>query len=782
MISSRRFALLICVLSFTSLLRAQYFPGTGRAALYQESLDTQERLNVLSISLRPGYEDLATLAYLRLGRGAQITSLYITNAEAGESDVHGGFPTQLAAEKRAEAAKAITLLDGAAIFLNMPDISAASDTAIVYSKWRMDTLRTRLKKIISEFHPDLIVIARDWLGGSSSPQMEVFESELLRTLRILESMNPPVMAWGVSRVLVDKGSRSGAEAPVDRVHPIWKKSYRAIGEEAARSYRSISIQQRLWRTEAGETDVSRSTSKYDEIYPRRGEKLKSIDQGLPRTVSPRLRNIENMVGVLTTATKQGRKTVAAAGRPEEAIIRLAALIDSLDRLLAHVVQLSYGERKIALQWKLKLEQLRVVMLGVHVRYTFDPTILTERQLSMFEIDTILGIRPGGKTYLYFPSVGEHEWVVNETPYKIANIEYHKPYRLLTPQTLEFDLPASREGLSRTNIGSPFLIYVIHEGARHYENFMYRILVPVQFAPRFTAEVLTPIVAAVPSERVVLQLINHTRDGVRDSVTVDDSLVYVPKKEFRLSTKESNQTDTLQLTWKRTPDDVTYVIPITVESKTIAQFAARHFAFRVDSSKHVGLISGLHQTPTADALRRLGVSWEYVRPGKQLGDELAKYQVVILDRRALSLDSGIQDNGAALDQFVQSGGHLIVLAQDAAVWNAKPLIEGLILRTSTSYDEGVAMETADSERLLTYPNQIRPSDWTNWLDQKAHNVLSGAALSQARVPVKIASDHNPVLATWKKGKGNFTYVDFALQPQILNVLPGAYRLLANLLSY
>ena len=711
-------------------------------------------------------------------------SLYITNAEAGESDVHGGFPTQLAAERRAEAAKALTLLDGAALFLNMPDIAAAPDTAFVHSKWRSDTLRARLKKVITDFHPDLILISRDWIGGPASPQIEVFQSELLRTLRILESMNPPVLAWKVSRVLVDKASRSGAEAPVDRVHPIWKKSYRSIGEDAARCYRSISIQRKLWRMGAGEKDVARSTIKYDEIYPRGGEKLKSIDQGLPRAVSPRLKSIEAMVNGLTMATRQGRSKVPvpAPGKPEEATVRLTAIVDSLDRLLAHVSQLSYSERKVALQWKVKLEQLRVCLLGVHARYSFDPSILTERQLGVFQIDTIVGIRPGGKTYLYFPSVGETEWVLNEAPHKFADLEYHKPYRLLTPQKIEFDLPAGREGLSKANIGSPLLVYVIHEGAKRQENFMYQILLPVQFAPRFTAEVLTPIVAVVPSERVILELTNHSRDGVRDSVTVDDSLAFVPKTEFRLSTKESSQTDTLQITWKRPLDDGTYLIPITVESRTIAQFAARQFSVRMDSSREIGLISGLKQTPTAEALRRLGASWEYIHTGPELSSELAKYQVVVVDRRALSLDPVLHEKVSVLNDFVQNGGHLVILAQDAAVWNEKPLIEGLRLKPSSTYDEEAAVETVDSDRLLSSPNQIHRSDWSNWLDQRAYNAISGDALAAATIPVKIAGDHNPVVAQWKKGKGIVTYADLAFQPQILNVLPGAYRLLANLLSY
>ncbi len=374
-----------------------------------------------SIALRPGYEDLATLACLRMGRGAQIISLYVTNVEEGESDVHGGYPTQLAGERRTEASKAISVLDGAALFLNMPDIAAASDTAFVHSKWSIDTLRVRLRKVISDFHPDLIIVARDWLGGPSSPQMEVLQSELVRTLKNLELMNPPAMSWGVARVLVDNGSETGSVALIDGAHPIWKKPYRSIGEEAAQNYRSISIQRKLWRIEAGEKDPSGSTSKDDEIYPRKGEKLKLVDQGLPRAVSPRLKGISEMVTALTTATRQGRTMIPAAGKTEEATSILTAIVDSLDRMLAHVNQLSWGERKIALQWKLTLEQLRVSLLGVHARYKFDPTILTERQVALFEIDTIVGIKPGGRTYLYFPFVGEKEWAINETPYKTANI-------------------------------------------------------------------------------------------------------------------------------------------------------------------------------------------------------------------------------------------------------------------------------------------------------------------------------------------------------------------------
>lgn len=74
-----------------------YFPERGSAAIFQRSLDLRNPIVILSISLEPGFEDLPALAYLRLGRGARIISLYVTNGEATPSDVSGEPPFRLAA-------------------------------------------------------------------------------------------------------------------------------------------------------------------------------------------------------------------------------------------------------------------------------------------------------------------------------------------------------------------------------------------------------------------------------------------------------------------------------------------------------------------------------------------------------------------------------------------------------------------------------------------------------------------------------------------------------------
>ena len=76
-----------------------YFPETGKYALHQRTIDLANDFKVLSLALEPGFEDLETLAYLRLAKGATVMSAYFTNGEAGESDVHGEYPHDLADRK-----------------------------------------------------------------------------------------------------------------------------------------------------------------------------------------------------------------------------------------------------------------------------------------------------------------------------------------------------------------------------------------------------------------------------------------------------------------------------------------------------------------------------------------------------------------------------------------------------------------------------------------------------------------------------------------------------------
>ena len=780
----------VAIILLPAFASAQYFPETGHAALYQRSLDTRSRLNVLSISLQPGYEDLAALAYFRLARGARILSTYVTNGDGGESDVRGEYPLQLAAIRRQEASKALDVLGGAEYFLNMPDVVAAADTGIVRAKWQTDTLRLRLMNLISDFKPDIILVSRDWARGDMSMQWQVLRQELLRAVR---RVNPPkpngkggspglVAQWSVAGVWFDRGRSSGAQVPIDRMHPIWRKSYQAIGEEAASAYASLAVQRILWMKGLHGSPGSRSGNFYELAYPSAMPKRRTLDQDMPTPVSSHLAALEREILSLTSTTMKGSESLASKSKVSTGVLqRLSAVMESLDRLLSRPLDLSAQDRKVVLQWKLGFENLRLALLGVTVRFTISPAILTEQQVTLLQIDTVTGMSSGGTDQLYFPAT-EQGWAINESLQRSASLELHKPYRLLSPARLEYNLPAELNGLGRTSIGKSFIFFVIHQASKREESFIYRAETPMMFAPRFTAETVTPVVRMIPSERLVVRLTNHSRDGVRDVVYVDDSLAVSSKNQFRLNVKDAPFQDTLTLTWKQAPQEGTYVVPINIGKEVVGRFAARQFEARVDSFKKVALLTALENSPTADALRRLGADWRIVTADSNLADALKAFQVVVIDRRALTLDTQLRSRKAEFEDFIRRGGHVIVLAQDAEVWNALPLLGDVQLSGVNMFDEETEIQADTTHRLLTYPNLIHPDDWNNWLYRKAYNEISGRALERATVPVKTAKGRKPLIAIWREGTGTFTYSDVAFYPQFLNVHPGAYRLLANLISY
>ena len=774
-------SLLLCLLYSSTFLFSceqhpppkSYFPETGRNALYQRSLDLRSNLNVLSIAIQPGHEDLSALAFFRLGRGATIMSAYLTNGEAGESDVQAEYPPYLAAIRREEASKALSYLGGGVHFLNMPDIAAARDSARVRELWPSDALQARLVKLFSQFKPDIVMVARDWAAEGKSPWWDALCSDVLVAVKkIVPAKSQKNLVgtkyhrfWGIDRVFIDDGKRKGISIPVDQRHPRWKKTYRAIGGEAARFYGSLAIQRRLW--------INGEEPSYRLVYPTPPLSISEIDAGLPEASTARLRLIEQEVEQLTKATLQGKT--------KDPLRRLVAILDSVSFYLVRRYTLHAREQKTLLHWKRGLENLRCTLLGVEVEYSISDTALTERQLTFLTIDTVKGISSEGDTDIYFTDL-DPGWAINEELERRLPLRLHQKYRLLSPSRVDYTFPPGLHKLQSPTFGKPFSFFIIHRAPSKERSFVHRTTIELSFAPRFVPEILTPIVRMVPGERVVFRLTNLSRDGVADTIRVEDSLASSTESAFRLSYKGSSHLDTLFITWKGNPDDGTHLIPVQIDGITVANFAARKFHTKVDTSKKIGIVTGLQNSPTENALRRLNVKFSTVGLGRTFSQQIDSLDVLIIDRRVLSLKPKIGDFKNEMDNFVNRGGHLIVLSQDAATWNAKPLWAGMHLTPTLLFDENIPLELDSTHTLLTYSNLISPEDWNGWLYLRGYNVVSGSALEDAQLPVKVKREGVPLIVFLREGKGKRTYIDLALGHQWMNIHSGAFRLLANLISY
>lgn len=87
-------------------------------------------------------------------------------------------------------------------------------------------------------------------------------------------------------------------------------------------------------------------------------------------------------------------------------------------------------------------------------------------------------------------------------------------------------------------------------------------------------------------------------------------------------------------------------------------------------------------------------------------------------------------------------------------------------------------------LLTWPNQITPEDFNGWVEERGHSFMQSwdpkyTALTEVNDPGQDPQKGGLLVA--HEGKGTYIYVAFALYRETPEAVPGAYRLLANLVS-
>lgn len=747
-------------------------PDTARVALHQQLLDLASRLRVLHISVRPGCEDFALLAYLHLGRGAKVTSAYITNGESGENDLEFQYPAAIAATRRNEADAAISLLGGETQFLNMPDLDAVSSKEKAFTVWNEDTLRTRLIRLVADTKPDLIVLTRGQFFPGNNGILDILKDEIKEVIKILSGNSRQMgvggiyAQWQVKRFLVASSTAGAFVVPTGERDTLLRRTFKDLGSGIARSYRSLSIQRNLW------PDLP---THYYVVPSQPGRKLKRIDDGLP---GPTTRRLKWLATSIARIAAQEQKISMA---PRTYLKSVALLLDSTDAMLLRRRDLTTTEWRDLVNWRGELESLRALLLGVHIQYSLSEHILTERQLVFFTIDSISGLPPGGKTEIYFPGV-DRGWILNEAAVNKLPLALHEQYRLVSPEKVDYDLPFSSYGVNKSSDGTTLYVFVIHHADKREANFIYRIVQRILFAPRFEIEMITPIARVVPGERVLVRVTNHSRDGVADSLSVEDSLVHCAPVPFQLNTKESSQTVALPLVWGQGIPDGTFLIPVRVGNVPLAGFAARKFDVASDIALRVGIISQYQASPLVDALRRLRIAPSHIIPVAGFDESrLQGLDAVIVDRRALSFVGDTVTLYDPLMRFAENGGKILCLSQDASIWNRSQFVRLFKLQSDGSLDADAPVVFDSVSHFAATPNNLAPSDLSGWIFRKS----SGSVLLNSHIPagvlVRSQIDNAPLVVSVPQGSGRLTYVGLCLIPQLANINPGAFRILANLLS-
>ncbi len=208
--------------------------------------------------------------------------------------------------------------------------------------------------------------------------------------------------------------------------------------------------------------------------------------------------------------------------------------------------------------------------------------------------------------------------------------------------------------------------------------------------------------------------------------------------------------------------------------------------KVDVKLAPGLRIGYVMGPgdlVPEAIDELGVVPHFLNDAELASGDFSAFNVLVIGIRAYSTRPALAAVQPQLDEFVRRGGTLIVQYQSATFPAPLPLsLKGIPERV---VDEQAPVKLLEPDNpLLSWPNKITTADFDGWVEERGHSFLDSWDPGYTALTETADAGQDPQrggLLVTHPGKGTYIYVAYALYRQLPELVPGAYRLLANLLS-
>jgi len=177
--------------------------------------------------------------------------------------------------------------------------------------------------------------------------------------------------------------------------------------------------------------------------------------------------------------------------------------------------------------------------------------------------------------------------------------------------------------------------------------------------------------------------------------------------------------------------------------------------------------------------------------RTLGEDFSQYTTIVVGVLGFGLRKDLFAIRERLHRFVEDGGHLVTLyhrPRDGWEPDATPVrhIEiGLpSLRWRVTNPAAEVTVLVPDHPLLQGPNVIGPDDWAGW--DKERGLYFAAKWDEAYQPLLSMHDANEAplegsLLSGRIGRGRHTHTSLVLHHQLDRLVPGAFRLMANLVQ-
>lgn len=277
--------------------------------------------------------------------------------------------------------------------------------------------------------------------------------------------------------------------------------------------------------------------------------------------------------------------------------------------------------------------------------------------------------------------------------------------------------------------------------------------------------------------------SFTKAGEKNNFSIKISLPQIDEKTYEISAVATANgkvyTQGYSLITYRNNDQALLYHPAVATIKGID--------VNVANDLRIGYVMGVGDEVPA-GLQQLGAKVQLLTAGDLSSGRLEQYDVVMIGTRAYAVRQDLKTYNKRLLDYAKNGGHLIVLFQtpEFVPGDMAPYFAELPDNSEEVSEEDSPIKiVSPNHRVLNYPNKISMKDFDDWVEQRGSKFFS--KWDTAYVPIISTHDigQAPQSGGWliaKYGKGYYTYCAYSFHRQMPYGVKGAYRIMANLISY
>jgi len=205
------------------------------------------------------------------------------------------------------------------------------------------------------------------------------------------------------------------------------------------------------------------------------------------------------------------------------------------------------------------------------------------------------------------------------------------------------------------------------------------------------------------------------------------------------------------------------------------------------NKKIGYIVGAGDK-VPEALEQMGYEVTLLTDKELAKNNLSQFDAIITGVRAYNTNEWMRNYYDKLMKYVNDGGNLIVQYNNTQFRGGQPKIGpynfNVVNKRITDENAEVVFLKPDHP-VLNFPNKITQQDFKGWIQERS--IYHASNYDKANYET-IFSMHDPgegndegSLVIAKYGKGYFTYTGIVFFRELPAGVPGAYRLLANIIA-